>query len=140
MIETVLQSLATTLKNKYNCRIYVDELPQGMQDGDIFILPIEVPREHLRGNLWRNTYDLDIHLFERKRMQGLKKGEEVKRLVEWITYKEDGKPIHGTNISSTYIDGVMHIFVTYVLDETIKGTAPDMAGLEYTGELKHGRE
>ncbi len=140
MIELVLQSLATALKNKYDTKIHVDELEQGMQDGEIFLLPIETPREHLRGNLWRNIYNIDIHMFEPKRMQGLKKAEDVKKLAEWIDYREDGNPIHGTNISSEYIDGVAHIYVTYTLDETLKDKAPDMAGLEYIGELKNGKE
>lgn len=136
MIEQLLKSIALALKSKYDAKVHVDELAQGMNDGDFFILPIDCVRKRLNGSVWRNTYDIDIHLFEPSRMQGLKKAEEIKKLLEWITYIQDGIVIHGTGISSSYSDGIEHIFVTYVIDERAVANGSKMEDMVYEGGVK----
>lgn len=136
MIEKLIQSVALKLKTMYEGNIYVDKVPQGIKNGDLFILPINASREQVNGYYWRNVYSLDVHLFEENRLQGLKQSEEIKRLIEWVSFRGDGLPIRGDNISSTYIDGVAHVFITYVLDESIPATGEKMNSITYKGGLK----
>ncbi len=136
MIEQLLKSIALALKSKYDAKVHVDELAQGMNDGDFFILPLDCVRERLNGSVWRNTYNIDIHLFEPSRMQGLKKAEDIKKLLEWVTFIEDGIVIHGTDIYSTYLEGIEHIFVTYVIDERAVANGSKMEDMVYERSLK----
>lgn len=110
-IAQILNSIADALA-PLGLPAYIDEAKQGYQEGDFLIHVVDRSITPLQENRYRQIVNLDISQFNEDKAAAYDVGEQVFNLVEKI-YTEDGVLRCSGSPSFQYLDGVMHVLISY---------------------------
>ena len=97
MINGLINGIVRALNKEFNAEsdtyeIYKEEIKQGLQEPAFFVQSINP----------------SMNLFLGKRYF-----QQAHIVIEWITCDGDSKPLHGYNMHSELVDGVLNFFVDY---------------------------
>ena len=118
MVSKIINGIAGELHTVFGekCRIYRDDVEQGLQEPCFFIVPLSPARRQILGRRYRQDNPFDIHYFPSQTEQRQSEMDMVAdRLFETLEYitLEDGALLRGTGMRYEIIDNVLHFFVDF---------------------------
>ena len=139
MINKIIESISIALNTEFgdNYKIYPEKVEQGILKPCFFISCINPTNNQFLGRRYFRTNLFCIQYFPSTSSEKEEINDVLERLywcLEYITAREDNKPIRGTNMHGETVEGVLNFFVNYnafvyrVEDETLMKTLTiDMA-------------
>lgn len=133
MINKIIESISIALNKEFgdNYKIYPEKIEQGLQKPCFFVSCINPTKEQFLGKKYFRTNLFCIQYFPSTSNEKEEINAVLDRLywcLEYITAREDDKPIRGTKMHGETVDGVLSFFVNYdcfvyrVVDETLMQT------------------
>ena len=110
-IEQILNAIGDALV-PLGRTVHMDEVKQGYEEGDILVHVVSRSVTPLMRNRYQQSVDLDVSLFDEDKADAYDLGEQIFNLIELI-YTEDGVLRCSGSPSFQYLDGVIHVLISY---------------------------
>ncbi len=109
-IQNIIDGVADALST-LNKTMYVNEVKQGYQNGDILIHVVDASIQPMMTLRYRGSVQIDVIQFNDVKTDAYAMGQQIIDLLEVIS-TDDGM-IRGSNYSYNYTDGALHVLATY---------------------------
>ena len=121
MINEIVNAIVRILDRAFNAEsdayeIYNEEIKQDLREPAFFVQSINPSTSLFLGKRYLQHIHILIQYFpksEANQTECNSMGEQLAGIVEWITCKDDDRPIRGSNIHFEVVDGVLNFFVDY---------------------------
>jgi hypothetical protein len=121
MINEIVNAIVRILDRAFNAEsdayeIYNEEIKQDLREPAFFVQSINPSTSLFLGKRYLQHIHILIQYFpksEAYQTECNSMGEQLAWIVEWITCKDDDRPIRGSNIHFEVVDGVLNFFVDY---------------------------
>lgn len=134
--QTVINAIATALAPT-GATVYVTELKQNINDGDILIQSLQPGYTPMLTDRYQAAYPFDIIYINEDREKALAMADTLFDLLEEFD-TADGR-IRGHGFAWHYTDGALHFLVTYrAILQRPQDTAPMMKKLTINGGVSNG--
>ena len=127
MINSIIEAISIALNAEFGdeCRIYADNIEQGLTEPCFFVSCINPTNRLFLGKRYFRSNEFCIQYFPKDRSREKEEcNETAERLflcLEWLTV--DGELTMGTKMRSETVDGVLNFFVNYDMFVYRKGDA-----------------
>lgn len=120
MITKVIDGIIAAIRSKYDSkayRIYTESVEQGLREPCFSIMCLKPEAQRKGTGRTRRFYSFDIVYFPKSDCEPVQECTEVyENLVECLMdIIADGRILHGSDISGTVVEGILHVQVTYDL-------------------------
>lgn len=120
MIAKVIDGIIAAIRSEYDSkayRIYTESVEQGLKEPCFSIMCLKPEVQRKGKGRTRRFYSFDIVYFPKSDCEPVQESTEVyENLVECLMdITADEHILHGSNISGTVVDGILHVQVTYDL-------------------------
>ena len=112
----LVQAIINKLNEYFpNYDVYCDEISQGFQEPCFFVQQLP-NRRNKEIQSYQNTVDFDVQYFLDEDETDINEKYEsmiykLYQILEYISVED--KKIHGTQMNTSIVDGVLHFYVTY---------------------------
>ena len=121
MINGLINGIVRALNKEFNAEsdtyeIYKEEIKQGLQEPAFFVQSINPSMNLFLGKRYFQQAHILIQYFPKSTNyleECSNMGDQLPWVIEWITCDGDSKPLHGYNMHSELVDGVLNFFVDY---------------------------
>ena len=142
MIQEIIDGVAITLESEFGkeYEIYQHDVKQGLSTPCFLIILLEPSRRRQIGRRWRQDTPLDIHYFPAQ--DGNNKelalvADQLFSALEFVTL-QNGEQMHGYDMRTEIVDGVLHFFVQYNAFLTQSNDVQRMEELDVQTTTKEG--
>lgn len=120
MIAKVIDGIIAAIRSEYDSkayRIYTESVEQGLREPCFSIMCLKPEAQRKGTGRTRRFYSFDIVYFPKSDCEPVQECTEVyENLVECLMdITADGRILHGSDISGTVVEGILHVQVTYDL-------------------------
>ena len=120
MIAKVIDGIIAAIRSEYDSkayRIYTESVEQGLKEPCFSIMCLKPEAQRKGKGRTRRFYSFDIVYFPKSDCEPVQECTEVyENLVECLMdITADGRILHGSDISGTVVEGILHVQVTYDL-------------------------
>ena len=120
MIAKVIDGIIAAIRSEYDSkayRIYTESVEQGLKEPCFSIMCLKPEAQRKGTGRTRRFYSFDIVYFPKSDCEPVQECTEVyENLVECLMdITADGHILHGSDISGTVVEGILHVQVTYDL-------------------------
>ncbi len=120
MIAKVIDGIIAAIRSEYDSkayRIYTESVEQGLKEPCFSIMCLKPEAQRKGTGRTRRFYSFDIVYFPKSDCEPVQECTEVyENLVECLMdITADGRILHGSDISGTVVEGILHVQVTYDL-------------------------
>ena len=120
MIAKVIDGIIAAIRSEYDSkayRIYTEFVEQGLKEPCFSIMCLKPEAQRKGKGRTRRFYSFDIVYFPKSDCEPVQECTEVyENLVECLMdITVDGRILHGSDISGTVVEGILHVQVTYDL-------------------------
>lgn len=141
MVNDVINGIAKKLRTVCECKIYKDNIPQGMEEPCFFINPVSPSCEQQLGTRERRIYPFDVVYMPKTERRGeiYSVSDKLMLALRIIDTEFAGK-LRGRDMSFEIVDGVLHFMVRYDFSIYQKPQLDNpMESMSVKGELKNER-
>ena len=115
MIQKVIEAISTALYQQYGYENHMEEIKQGLKEPCFFIACIDQSTKRYPSSRYKKQNQFVIQYFPESRdapnAECLEVADQLQWCLEDITV--DGDILHGSDMHSEIIDGVLNFFVSY---------------------------
>ena len=120
MIAKVIDGIIAAIRSEYDSkayRIYTESVEQGLKEPCFSIMCLKPEAQRKGTGRTRRFYSFDIVYFPKSDCEPVQECTEIyENLVECLMdITADGRILHGSDISGTVVEGILHVQVTYDL-------------------------
>lgn len=132
MINDIVNGISNAIYEKYGqqCRIYTENVEQGLKEPCFFIAVLKANQARIIGNRYKLTVSLDVHYFPATKAKNKEINEVAQALYAALMQIKliNGDMLNGLDLHWEAVEDVLHFFVTY------KPVVTDKAAAETTME------
>ncbi len=142
VIQEIVDGVAITLENEFGeeYEIYQYDAKQGLSTPCFLILLLEPSRRRQIGRRWRQDTPLDIQYFPAQDGDNQELVRVADRLFSTLEFiiLQSGEQMHGYDMRTETVDGVLHFFVQYNAFLTRPNDVQRMEELDVQTTTKEG--
>jgi len=120
----IVKAISKTLKTEFpECKIYGEEVKQGLKAPAFTIFSIQSTMEKMPNNRYRRLNPFVIHYFPKDDIKTREECAGVAERMMWaleyvnlLVVNDTEMPLRGTQMHHEFKDDVMHFFVNYDVD------------------------
>nr|DAX95427.1 MAG TPA: tail completion protein [Caudoviricetes sp.] len=116
MINSIINAIAESLKNIYNFKIYINEVPQNFKAPCFFIKLVSTTEKQIIGNRFQVTSVFGIDFIDEENGKNVRLAHEIAEKLNEVTHLltlENKDVVRGANRNTELSEGNLHYFVQY---------------------------
>ena len=115
MIKSMMEAISTALYRQYGYENHMEEIKQGLEEPCFFIACIDREMKRYPSGRYREQSQFAIQYFPKSRDAPNAECLEVAEQLQWCLedINVNGNVLHGSDMHSEIIDGVLNFFVSY---------------------------
>lgn len=115
MIQKVIEAISTALYQQYGYENHMEEIKQGLKEPCFFIACIDQSTKRYPSLRYKKQNQFVVQYFPKSRDASNAECLEVADQLQWCLedITVDGDILHGSDMHSETIDGVLNFFVSY---------------------------